>query len=179
MAAPPMPKILGLAAGWLAAGALAAPHVHGRLTLDIAVEPGRLTLQLTAPQEALLGHERAPRSAAERQAASALLERLRGKQPLWLIDPGLRCTLQRAEVDAPRLESAAGAGTSSGDSEHAELSATYEYACAGEGALRQLDLGPLLDAFKGVVGVDARIVGPGSQTKASLRRPSRLLGWSR
>ncbi len=151
-------------------------HVHGLVRLDIAIEPGRLTLQLDAPQQALLGHERAPRNAAERQAAAALLARLRGGQPLWQIDPALQCSLHGARVEASLLEAAAADRAAA---EHAEVSASYEYRCSGPGALRQLDVGALLDAFKGIVRIDARIAGAAAQHKASVKRPARLLSWGR
>ena len=57
-----------LLCGTALAPAQGGGHVHGLVRLDIAIEPGRLTLQLDAPQQTLLGHQRAPRRAAERPA---------------------------------------------------------------------------------------------------------------
>lgn len=170
---------LPLAALGVPCGAIAqiAAHTHGVAALDIAVEPGRLTLRLELPQEALLGHERAPRSAAERQAAAAALARLRGTEPLWHIDPALGCTLQMAQVDAPLLD--AGAATKHAG-EHADVVAIHVLACTGDTTrLRRIDVGALLDAFARIASVRARIAGTGAQHRAGLRRPERTLTWGR
>jgi hypothetical protein len=47
-------------------------HVHGQGRLDIAVDEGVLTLRLEAPLDSLVGFERAPHSAKERDAVRRL-----------------------------------------------------------------------------------------------------------
>ena len=54
-----------------------------------------------------------------------------------------------------------------------------EHQCTGTGTLRQLDLGPLFDAFKGIARLEARIVTLAGQFKATLKRPARVLAWGR
>lgn len=182
--------VIGLAL--LAAAALAqaqgpaGAHQHGLVTLDIAIEPGRVTLLLDAPLQALLGHERAPRTAAERQTAAALLARLNAPEPLWRLDAALLCALASSQIEAPTLQTSApgkadktAPAAPAHASDHADLNASYEYRCAGLGQPKQLDVGPLLDAFKGIVQIEARIVEPKGQHKARLKRPARLLTWSR
>lgn len=164
----------------------AGAHQHGLVTLDIAIEPGRVTVLLDAPLQALLGHERAPRSAAERQAAAALLARLRAPEPLWRLDAALQCALTSSQIEAPTLQASApgkadktAPAAPAQATDHADLNASYEYRCSGPGQPKQLDVGPLLDAFKGIAQIEARIVEPKGQHKARLKRPARLLTWSR
>ena len=187
----PRHAVLVLLLCTLGAAAQPGAHVHGVVTLDIAIEPGRLTLRFEMPQQALIGHERAPRNAAERQAAAALLARLNGSAPLWHVDPALQCMVLRRRVEAPMLQAPAAhtapaqvpSTPSTAAPEHAEVNATYELGCAGLGSgaatLRRIDLGALLDGFKGIARVEARIAGPAGQHKTSLQRPARQLAWGR
>ncbi|MBI3368236.1 MAG: DUF2796 domain-containing protein [Burkholderiales bacterium] len=162
----PLALLLAAASAWPQA------HQHGVVTLDIAIEPPRLTLLLDAPQDSLVGFEHTPRSAAEKQAAAAALARLRSA--LWRIDPPLGCALQTVRIEAPVLQGQAAGG------EHADVEASYELRCAnGMAAMRRIDLGPLLDAFARIQRIEARIVAPGGQFKAELKRPARELSWGR
>ena len=52
-------------------------HEHGAVNLNVAVEAGRITLQMESPLENLLGFERAPRTDAERKSATAMVARLK------------------------------------------------------------------------------------------------------
>lgn len=154
-------------------------HVHGLATLEVVQQAGALSVQLSAPQEALLGHERGPRTAAEKKAAAELLARLRSPSALWQIDPALQCRATRQQVQAGRLEPAPATGPAAAQDDHADVDLAIDYQCTGAGSLRQLDVGPLLDAFKGIVRLEARVVTPAGQFKAALRRPSRVLAWGR
>jgi hypothetical protein len=58
-------------------------HVHGVMSLNIAVEGALLSVQLDTPQDSLVGHERRPRPGAEATAAAAALALLRDA-PRWL-----------------------------------------------------------------------------------------------
>ena len=69
-----------------AAHATEAAHVHGSMQLDIAVDKQLLSVQLEAPLDSLLGFERHPRSAAERQAADALLKQMTDAAALFKPD---------------------------------------------------------------------------------------------
>lgn len=156
-----------------AAGAQAA-HVHGAVTVDLAVEGSTLVIDLEAPLESLLGFERAPRTEAERQAARAMLEALRAGQGLFVPDPEAGCTLASARADAPALRP----GAAPGDA-HADLDAGYTYTCARPGALRRLDLGGLLDRHPRIARVEVRGALPAGQFRQVLRRPQRAVTWGR
>jgi hypothetical protein len=150
-------------------------HVHGAVALDIVVEAKSLSLRLQAPQDSLLGHERVPRSAAEQQAAAALLKRLADGARLFPLPADRSCTLASAEVEAPRLQPGAKAAAGA----HAEVEASWRFDCARTDAWRSLDLSALLDAFPRIQRVSAQVAGPSGQHKAELRRPARVLAWDR
>jgi hypothetical protein len=161
--------LAGACAGWAAEVA----HQHGAAALEVAIDGRSISLALDAPQDSLLGHERAPRSAAEQQAASALLATLQDGTRLWALPPGLRCVQRSAEVDAPLLQGRARPG------EHADVAVRWTFDCARVDGLRQLDLGPLMDAFPRLQQLRAQVVAPGGQYQASAKRPQRLLAWGR
>ena len=156
-------------------------HVHGAVALDIVVEARSLTVRLQAPQDSLLGHERVPRTAAEQQAAAALLTRLADGARLLPLPADRACRLASAEVEAPLLQmgaraAAGGAGTAG---KHAEVAVNWRFDCSRTDGWRSLDLGPLLDAFPRVQRISAQVVLPAGQHQAELRRPARVLAWVR
>lgn len=163
-------------AGAPAAAGPAQAHVHGQVGLEVVVEPRQLSLRLAAPQDSLVGHERVPRDAAERRAAAAALQRLAAPQTLVGLPPGAGCRPAPAQVDAPRLQP--GAAPAAPDA-HAEVVVDWRFDCADTAALRQLDLGGLLDAFARIHKVQAQVAAPGGQHQATLQRPQRQLRWGR
>src|SRR5512144_2661724 len=86
----PWPMAIG--ALLLATSAIAdGPHEHGVVRLDVAVEPGRVTLLMESPLANLIGFERAPRTDAERQRVDAALAALNAAVTLIKIDPAAGC----------------------------------------------------------------------------------------
>jgi len=185
---PLLPLLAALATAATSTGAAAQAghthartHVHGAVALDIAVEAKTLTLRLQAPQDSLLGHERVPRTAAEQQAAAALLTRLADGARLFVLPADRACRLASTEVEAPLLQvgskaAAKGAATAG---EHAEVTVNWRFDCSRTDGWRSLDLGPLLDAFPRLQRISAQVVLPAGQHQAELRRPARVLAWGR
>lgn len=151
-------------------------HVHGAVALEITVEANRVTVRLEAPQDSLLGHERTPRTAAEKDAAAALLKRLQTGTALLGLPAERRCVQEAVDIEAPQLQPGAKplpAGS------HAEVEATWRFNCTAPGALQGLDVGGLLDAFARIQQVTAQVAGPGGAHRARLKRPARALVWAK
>jgi len=167
-------------------------HEHGVAKVDVAIEGNKLTVALESPLDSLLGFERAPRTDAERKAAADMLARLRSGGALFKADAAAACTLSRATVTAPVLESAAkapapgaaakapvsGAAAKAAGDDHADLDASYEYTCAHPQQLRTLDLG-LFDAFRRMQRIEVQVAGAQGQSKATLKRPARTVTLAR
>jgi len=179
-----------LVAAWLLSGQAAiaaeAAHAHGAAQLELVIEQRSLSIRLDAPQHSLLGHEHAPRTPAQQQAALALLSRLRDGASLWALPPGLKCVLRSVEVVAPLLQqpapAAGGKALAPADAQadsHADVQAHWQFDCARVDGLRQLDIGRLLDAFAGLQRLQAQVVSPSGQYQANASRPQRLLAWGR
>lgn len=97
-----------------AAGGSGVAHRHGVGQLDIGLDGPRLQVSLSLPLDSLLGHERAPRSAAEREAARRAVQRLRAAGDWLRPAAAAGCRLVELTIEAPVLqavldETAAGA----------------------------------------------------------------------
>ncbi|MDP4301298.1 DUF2796 domain-containing protein [Leptothrix discophora] len=152
-----------------------AAHQHGQVDLAIGLDGPMLTLALEAPLDSLVGFEHAPRTAAQRQLAQALLARLRVPTGLFTPDPAAGCTPGAAELDAGVLEP----GAKPSANGHAELSATYTWTCTSPAALRSVDLAGLMSAAPRIARVNTQVAGPQGQFKVTLRRPATVLRWGR
>jgi len=145
-------------------------HVHGVMHLDIALDGPLLQVELRAPQDSLVGHERAPRTAAERQAAAAALAVLRDA-PSWLRpDPAAGCVAGPVALQPGRLEPAAAtAPGAAGD--HVDVAATVQWQCATPAALRGADV-LLLARFARTERIDVQLAGASGPAHQTLRRAS-------
>lgn len=146
----------------LASGA----HEHGVARLDIGVEPRQILVQLQTPLDNLVGFERAPRTDAERQRADEAVARLKDGERLFRFDPAAGCKLARVDIVSPAL-GLGGAATAKG--EHAELAASWEFACADTAKAAHLDVE--LFAFKQLKRVQVQLALPKAQAKRELKRP--------
>ena len=151
------------------------PHEHGVVRLDVSVDGSLLRLDLSAPLDNWLGFERSPRNDAERKAAADVLTRLRNPTqtpPLFSADAAAQCRLVKAEVSAPALEGAGGATAKHASDEHADLEASFEFACAQPAQLRTLDVG-LFDAYRRIQLIRVQLATAKAQAKVTLKRPAR------
>lgn len=145
-------------------------HEHGAARLDVAVEAGRLILQLEAPLDSLFGFERAPRSDAERRRVEAGIGRLKAADGLFRPDPAAGCLLADVELHAPALGlGAAAPGGATG--EHADLDATIEFRCKDATQLGFIDT-EVFGAFADLRRVDIQAATPKGQLKRTLKRPA-------
>ena len=146
----------------------ASPHEHGVARLDVAVDAGRVRIELDTPLDNLLGFERAPRSDAERAKVSALVARLRAGDTLFRIDAAAGCKLSKVDLVSPPLglgKEAAAAG------EHGDLNGSYEFLCANGARAGFLEVG-LFDAFPALKRIDLQVATSKGQLKAVLRKPA-------
>jgi len=146
-------------------------HQHGVISLNATLEGEVLSLDLDAPLDSLLGFERAPRTAAERAAAAALLKTLGPGTSMWQPNPEAGCVLTQAKVEAPVLQQAQ---TPAPAGEHADLEASYQYRCAQPARLTGLQHG-LFNAFARLQRIEWQFALPSGQGKRTVKRPEALL----
>jgi hypothetical protein len=158
--------------------ALAAPaghaHEHGVVRLDIAIEAGKVTLQLESPLDSLIGFERAPRNDAERQRAAAMVARLRAADTLFTFDPAAGCTLASVEIVSAPLQLGKADPQAAGDA-HADLDGDFAFDCKDSGKLGFIEIG-LFKAFAGMQRIAVQVAMPKGQLKRTLTRPASRIG---
>ncbi len=165
-----------------ALGAAGAPawagkaHEHGVARLDLAVEPGRLTLDLDTPLDNLLGFEHAPRSDAERERVASALARLRDAGTLFRIDPAAACTPAKVELVSAPL-GLGGSGAAVADA-HGDLEGHFEFTCKAGARAGFVEVG-LFAAFARLRRVELQVVTARGQMKATLVRPASRVALAR
>ncbi len=171
-------KILSLALAFLAAQPTLAPlqahaqaHEHGTARLDVAVEGKTVSVQFEAPLDALFGFERAPRSAAERALVDAGVARLKAADRLFQFDAAAGCRLASLALTSAALKLGAAAPAAALSAEHADLDATFEFACRSAPLPGTMDIA-LFDAFPGLQRIAIQVATPQGQFKRSLKRPT-------
>lgn len=170
----PLRRLAALAAAFaVAVPTLGAPHRHGDAELEVTLDGQQLTVRLDAPLDSLLGFERAPRTAAERQAAAALLARLKGAPPLVRPDAAADCGAAEVTVSAEVLTAA-----NPKPGEHADLEAGFVFTCRQAAKLGALEVG-FFDAFPRLRRLDVRWALPQGQGQRSLARGQKLLKLTR
>ena len=148
----------------LACASAGAQHRHGVAALDLAVERGRLTLELHVPMEDLVGFEREPRDARERAAIDEALAFLGSGKAFA---PGERASCRPEPARVERRP---------GDSGHAEIHAAVAYACADTEA-GQVDAAALFRRFPRLKRIDARLATARGQSAARLTPSKPTLRW--
>ena len=178
--------LLGLASPLLAAQGAAtsaetnAPvtqlgaHLHGKVVVNLAVEADTLSAELDAPAINVLGFERAPRSAAEKDAAAAIDRWLASGAGVLGVPAAAGCTRSRVDYPPPRFggedhdhdhEHDHDAEDDGG--EHADYVARYTYTCSNPAALGWVELW-LVRRLRNVAEIEVNLVTAQRQTPLTL-----------
>ncbi|MEQ1803753.1 MAG: DUF2796 domain-containing protein [Burkholderiaceae bacterium] len=171
-------KTISLVLALLAAPPTLAPelahaqaHEHGAARLDVSVEGKTVSLQFEAPLDALFGFERAPRSAAEKALVDAGIARLKAADRLFQFDAAADCRLASVALTSAALKLGAAAPAAALSAEHADLEATFEFACRSATLPGTMDIA-LFGAFPRLQRIDIQVATPQGQFKRSLKRPT-------
>lgn len=141
-------------------------HVHGHATLDVAVDGAEVTIELDTPADNLLGFERAPRSAADKQQAGKVLAQLGQPAQLFRLNPEAQCSATTPAIEAPLLIGRPVSG------EHNDIAASYIYRCAKPAALARLDV-LLFEVFPRLQQIKLQLAGPAGQRGMALKKGQR------
>jgi hypothetical protein len=173
--------LLGVAAlaGTLPVGAHAhgtAAHVHGQARLAVAVDGGRLSLRLEAPNETLLGFEHAPRNDEERAAVARMRQRLEQAGDLFQPTPSAECRSVGVTLDSPLLAGSQAKAGDRAEGGHSDLEGEFVFECAKPDQLRDVEV-RLFEPFPRMKRLDAQVVGPKVQKAFRLDAKNRRLSW--
>ncbi|MEM8823625.1 MAG: DUF2796 domain-containing protein [Pseudomonadota bacterium] len=147
-----IPSIIGLAA---AETRSLQAHIHGRLTLLIALDGPALEIALEAPGADIVGFEHEAKTAAQKAAVAAALDELSDPMTLFLLPDNAGCVGQSADVEL-RQE-----GT------HSTFEAVYSFGCTDPLALTEVET-RLFDLYPSVQQIDVEYVTPAGQGAADL-----------
>lgn len=148
-------------------------HEHGVARLNLALEAGRLELELETPAANLLGFEHQPRTPKEQQQAKAVKAALEAPLSLFALPSAAACTLSSLEVEGDVLEAKTSpVAAKDPDEAHAELHAVYSLSCQHPEQLKSLSLAPFFQRFPETRQLLVQLIGPQGQ-KGLTVTPSR------
>ena len=94
----------GLFFGLTATFTQAAPtHVHGEARMEISVDREQLVVALEIPLESLLGFERAPRNASEKEAVQGMATKLKDAGKVLMPSAAAQCIATGVTLESPVL----------------------------------------------------------------------------
>ena len=143
----------------------AAPHVHGKAQLDIAVDGTRVLAALSVPAFDLLGFERAPRDAKEHARLEDTVDRLEDVAQLFAMPPAAHCTPAEQRVIPP-----AWADTGDDPGGHADFIAEYAWQCRDPDQLDRMEVA-IVERLGIRITVAIRVVTREAQRALETRAP--------
>lgn len=148
-------------------------HVHGVSTLQVAVEDGTLSLDLTSPGLDIVGFEYAASTDADKDAVAMAVGRLLKPDDIVTLPDAAGCRLAAASAhlhfgddhaaehddydDHADTEHAEDADHKDEGAKHSAFHATYTYSCDAPDALTSLSL-PFFDQFANAQEIEAEYV---------------------
>ena len=152
-------------------------HEHGRGSLNIAIEGGRVSMELEAPGVDLVGFEHAAKSDKQKAAVEAAKNLLAAPQGLFKLPAAAGCALKETKVElegADEGHAAKGHDHKDGDksdhaADHSGFRAEYAFDCAAPQGLT----GIVFDYFKAFAGaqrLDVTVITPRGQSKFEVSR---------
>ncbi len=144
-------------------------HVHGRVTVNLALEGRTLIAELDAPAINVVGFERAPRDAAETSRVQRIDRWLSSGVGVLGVPRTAGCTRTKVEYNPPKPD---GSHDADHDSEgHADYEARFTYTCSNPGDLAWADLW-LLHRLENVAEVEVNLLTPTTQTRLTVAADS-------
>ncbi|MDP3537589.1 MAG: DUF2796 domain-containing protein [Azonexus sp.] len=163
--------IFSLFFGLTVAIAHAAPgHVHGEARMEISVDREQLVVALEIPLDSLLGFERAPRNASEREAVQGMATKLKDAGKVLMPSAAALCTSTGVALDSPVL------GGKSEPGGHNDIDARYTWRCAKSEALREIAAGLFAD-FPRLQRITVEFAGPQGQRAGRLDARNPRFSW--
>jgi hypothetical protein len=163
--------IFGVFFGLTATFAQAAPaHVHGEARMEISVDREQLVVALEIPLDSLLGFERAPRNASEKEAVQGMATKLKDAGKVLMPSAAAQCTSTGVTLESPVL------GGKSEPGGHNDIDARYTWRCAKPEALRDIATG-LFGEFSKLRLITVEFAGPQGQRAGRLDARNPRFSW--
>jgi hypothetical protein len=163
------------------------PHQHGHGTLNIAIEGGRVSMELDVPGADIVGFEHAATTKAQRAAVEKAKAQLAVPLSLFVLPKSAGCSLKQANVKIEGAEEAkaeqakdtpAGAPKEQGDAEHSDFNAEYVLECTAVDKLTSIEF-PYFRRFSGAEELEVNLVTAKGQSKFEVKRSKPRLDLAR
>ena len=151
-----------------AVAAKTAAHVHGSAQMNVAIEGSSVTIAVEAPLDSLLGFEHAPRTAKEKQIATAAMTTLKSSDAIVLADAAAECATTKIEINDAALHK------SNGKDSHADIDITLELICKRPLQLKSLDI-TLFKSFRRIQSINVQMLKGAKSSRQMIKRPNTLL----
>jgi hypothetical protein len=152
-------------------------HQHGASQMNVALEPGVITIELSGPMANFAGFERPPRNDDERGTINSALNALRNPTQLFAFEPQTVCEPSGTQLTLPSFVGV-GNWTDSvrvhDDDHHHDFTARYEFSCAADRPLTVIHA-RLFDDFPWTDTLQVQLVGPDLQLREILTPQSHTL----
>lgn len=149
-------------------------HQHGSAHLAVATDGGNLRIEFDSPLDSLVGFERPPRNAKERQAMADADLLLREVERLFVLPAAAACTITQVQLTWPWPLPGGQERRHEHGHEHSELAAVYELDCAQPQALSRVEV-KLFEAFPRLLTLRAESATAQGQHSVILNRKNQLL----
>lgn len=157
-----------------------AKHVHGAVTLNLAIEGNSLAVELEAPAINVVGFEREPRTEAERASAAAAAAWLSSGSALLGVPKAAGCRRDSAQLQAPTWSTSGKDADHDHDhdhahdheagEDHADYRASARYTCRNPEALAWVEVWGLRKLLE-VSSMTINIVTPTGQKSVTAVKP--------
>lgn len=138
-------------------------HVHGVVTLNLALEGALLSAQIDTPALHMLGFESTPKTDAQKAASAAADAWLRSGRNILAVPRNAGCKLEKVDYNAPKL------GTG-----HADYQARFDFRCSNPAALTWTEFSAL-DKLQKVDKVDVNLITTTTQRQITLQGGARRI----
>lgn len=138
-------------------------HVHGIVTLNLALEGGLLSAQLETPAIHVLGFENVPKTPEQKSATAAADTWLQSGKNILAVPRNAGCRLEKVNYQAPKL----GPG-------HADYRARFDFRCSNPAALAWTEFSAL-DKLKEVEKVEVNLITASAQRQITLQGGARRI----
>ncbi len=162
-------------------------HQHGIGHLDIAIQDGKVEMELTVPGSDAVGFEHAATTAADRRAVNQAVHNFEDGKALFAFPAAARCRFEEVEVRSGLIDDHGGHGhhghgkkdqhhdeSSAPEETHAEFTAHYHLDCDRPAALTYVDV-KFFEVFPSAHALASRwISGRGQGGRKLTRSANRL-----
>jgi hypothetical protein len=149
------------------------PHRHGHGTLNIAIEGGRVSMELDVPGADIVGFEHAATTKARQAAIDKAKAELAAPLSLFVLTKGAGCSVKEANVKIEGAEepkdAPAGAPKEPAGAGHSDFNADYVLECKAVDKLTSIEF-PYFRKFPGAEELEVNLVTTRGQTKFEVKR---------